>query len=116
VLENLWLERRDEHYLFFKGLIQVAGLCASPEAIPASHASEAWAAAAPGRAALSTGDDEPRDLRARHLQLDVAAVLRLCEQQAAEIVAGTTSAIPGSRPTRRSCIFSPRERGTDFHD
>src|SRR2546423_12627744 len=25
VLENLWLERRDENYAFFKGLIQIAG-------------------------------------------------------------------------------------------
>ena len=89
VLENLWLERRDEHYLFFKGLIQVAGAYVhlQKQFLHPTHPKHGRRL----RPAVRLFHLAARNLAAfapRHLQLDVAAILRLCERQAAEIIAG----------------------------
>lgn len=87
VLEDLWLSARDENYLFFKGLIQVAGAFVHlqkqflhpdhpkhrPRLRPAVRLFE-----------LSIKNLAPYG--PRHLSLDVAGVLRMCEQHVAQIV------------------------------
>ncbi|EDY21426.1 hypothetical protein CfE428DRAFT_0671 [Chthoniobacter flavus Ellin428] len=89
VLENLWLERRDENYPFFKGLIQVAGAFVhlQKQFLHPTHPKHGRRLRPAVRlfqlAAKNLGAFAPR-----HLQLDVAAVLRLCERQSAEIIAG----------------------------
>ncbi|MDR3403347.1 MAG: DUF309 domain-containing protein [Chthoniobacter sp.] len=89
VLENLWLERRDEHYLFFKGLIQLAGAYVhlQKQFLQPTHPKHGRRL----RPAVRLFQLAVKNLAAfapKHLQLDVDAVLRLCERQAAEIIAG----------------------------
>jgi len=89
VLENLWLERKDEHHLFFKGLIQLAGAFVhlQKQFTHPTHPKHGRRM----RPAVRLFQLAAKNLAAfapRHLHLDVAAVLRMCERQAAEIVAG----------------------------
>src|SRR6201996_2167204 len=89
VLEDLWLERRGEHYLFFKGLIQVAGAFVhlQKQFLHPTHPKHARRM----RPAVRLFQLAAKNLSAfvpRHLQLDVAAILDLCERQSAAIVAG----------------------------
>jgi len=89
VLENLWLKRRDEHYLFFKGLIQVAGAFVhlQKQFVHPTHPKHGRRL----RPAVRLFELAAKNLAPfapRHLQLDVAALLRLCARQAEKIVAG----------------------------
>jgi hypothetical protein len=89
VLENLWLERRDEHHLFFKGLIQLAGAYVhlQKQFVHPTHPKHGRRLRPAVRlfqlAAKNLGLYAPK-----HLHLDVAAVLRMCDRQAEAIVAG----------------------------
>ena len=89
VLENLWLERRDEHYLFFKGLIQVAGAYVhlQKQFLHPTHPKHGRRLR-PAVRLFNLAAKNLATFAPEHLQLDVAAVLRLCERQAAQIIAG----------------------------
>ncbi len=88
VLEDLWLERRDENYRFFKGLIQVAGAFVhlQKQYLYPSHPKHGRRLRPAVRlfqlAAANLDGYAPR-----HLQLDVEVVLALGAQQTAEVVA-----------------------------
>src|SRR5580700_9769542 len=85
VLENLWLERRDEHHLFFKGLIQLAGAFVhlQKQFVHPKHGRRLR----PAVRLFQLAAKNLAPFAPRHLQLDVAAVLRLCERKAEKIVA-----------------------------
>jgi len=88
VLENLWLERRDGNYRFFKGLIQVAGAFVHLQKQfqhPGHH--KHGRRLRPAVRLFHLGVTHLIPYAPRHLQLDVAALLLLCEQHAAEVVA-----------------------------
>jgi hypothetical protein len=89
VLENLWLERRDENYLFFKGLIQVAGAYVhlQKQFVHPTHPKHGRRLR-PAVRLFQLAAKNLTPYSPRHLQLDVAAVLRLCERHSAEIMAG----------------------------
>jgi len=88
VLEDLWLGERDENFLFFKGLIQVAGAFVHlqkqfqhPE--HPKHRPRM-------RPAVRLFEIAMRNLApygSQHLHLDVAALVRMCEYYVGEIVA-----------------------------
>ena len=88
VLEHLWLRTRGADYLFFKGLIQVAGAFVhlqKQHLHPAhpKHATRLRPAVRLFHLAMANLDP----YAPRHWQLDVAALVRLCRELAAEIVA-----------------------------
>ena len=88
VLEHLWLRTRGEDYLFFKGLIQVAGAFVHLQKqhlhpTHPKHATRLRPAARLFHLAIANLDP----YAPRHWQLDVAALVRLCRELAAEIVA-----------------------------
>lgn len=89
VLEDLWLERRDEHYLFFKGLIQVAGAFVhlQKQYVHPTHPKHGRRLR-PAVRLFQLAAKNLAPFAPRHLQLDVSAVLRLCERKAEKIVAG----------------------------
>jgi len=89
VLENLWLERRDEHYLFFKGLIQVAGgfVHLQKQYVHPTHPKHGRRLR-PAARLFQLAMKNLAPFAPRHLHLDVSALLRLCERQVEEIVAG----------------------------
>jgi len=88
VLEDLWLERRDEHYLFFKGLIQVAGAFVhlQKQYVHPTHPKHGRRLR-PAVRLFQLAAKNLAPFAPRHLQLDVDAVLRLCERKAEKIVA-----------------------------
>jgi hypothetical protein len=88
VLENLWLERRDENHLFFKGLIQIAGAFVhlKKQFLHPEHPKHGRRLK-PAVRLFQLGAKNLAPFAPCHLQLDVAALLRLCEQRVAEIVA-----------------------------
>ncbi len=88
VLENLWLERRDENHLFFKGLIQVAGAFVhlQKQFLQPEHPKHGRRLK-PAVRLFHLGVKNLASYRPCHLQLDVDALLWLCEQRAAQIVA-----------------------------
>jgi predicted metal-dependent hydrolase len=88
VLEDLWLQTRDENHLYFKGLIQVAGAFvhlqkqfARPDH-PKDGKRLRPAVRLFGLAMKNLGAFRPH-----HLQFDVELLCRVCEGLAAEIVA-----------------------------
>jgi len=88
-LEPLWLEQRDEHRSYFKGLIQVAGAFVHLQkqyAHPGHPKHGRRLRPAARLFQLAAGNLAP--FAPRHLQLDVAALLRLCARQVDKIVAG----------------------------
>jgi hypothetical protein len=87
VLEDLWLERRDENHLFFKGLIQVAGAFVhlQKQFLHPDHHKHGRRLR-PAVRLFHLGAKNVAPYGPRHLQLDVAAVLWMCEQHAAQIV------------------------------
>jgi predicted metal-dependent hydrolase len=89
VLENLWLERRDEHHLFFKGLIQLAGAFVhlQKQFVHPTHPKHGRRMR-PAVRLFRLAAKNLATFAPRHLQLDVAAVLQLCERQEEEILAG----------------------------
>lgn len=89
VLENLWLERRDEHYLFFKGLIQVAGgfVHLEKQYVHPTHPKHGRRLR-PAVRLFQLAMKNLAPFAPEHLHLDVAALLRLCERQVEKIVTG----------------------------
>lgn len=87
VLENLWLESRDENHLFFKGLIQVAGAFVhlQKQFLHPDHHKHGRRLR-PAVRLFHLGAKNLAHYAPRHLQLDVDSVLRMCERRAAEIV------------------------------
>ena len=88
VLEDLWLERQDENYRFFKGLIQVAGAFVHLQKQylhPLHHKHGRRLRPAVRLFQLATTNLD--GYAPRHLRLDVVALLRLCEQRAAAVIA-----------------------------
>ena len=88
VLEDLWLSARDENYLFFKGLIQVAGsfVHLQKQYLHPDHPKHRPRM----RPAVRLFELAMKNLAPygpRHLQLDVAGVLHLCQGQVDAIVA-----------------------------
>jgi hypothetical protein len=88
VLEDLWLERRDEHHHFFKGLIQFAGAFVhlQKQYVHPTHPKHGRRLR-PAVRLFQLAAKNLAPFAPRHLQLDVAAILRLCDQRSAEIVA-----------------------------
>jgi predicted metal-dependent hydrolase len=89
VLENLWLERRDEDHHFFKGLIQVAGAFVhlQKQFLHPSHPKHGRRL----RPAVRLFQLAARNLSPfgpHHLHLDVAALLQMCELQKQAVVDG----------------------------
>ena len=89
VLENLWLERRDEHYLFFKGLIQFAGAFVhlQKQYLRPDHPKDGRRLK-PAVRLFALGTKNLAPFAPSHLQLDVAALLGLCRALVAEIETG----------------------------
>lgn len=87
VLENLWLERRDENHLFFKGLIQVAGAFVHLQKQflhPGHH--KHGRRLRPAVRLFHLGVKNLAPYAPHHLQLNVTALLRMCAQRSTEIV------------------------------
>jgi len=86
VLEHLWLERKDEDHLFFKGLIQVAGAFVhlQKQFLRPGHPKDGRRLR-PAARLFHLGMKNLEGFRPRHMHLDVEAVHQLCERQAAEI-------------------------------
>jgi hypothetical protein len=88
VLEELWLRRRDEHYAFFKGLIQFAGAFVhlQKQAARPKHPKDGRRLHPAVRLfRLALANLEP--YRPKYLRLDVTAVCALCAAISEEIVA-----------------------------
>jgi predicted metal-dependent hydrolase len=88
VLEHLWLQGRDGNYHFFKGLIQVAGAFVhlQKQFLHPDHLKHGRRLR-PAARLFRLGVKNLTPYGARHLQLDVEALCRMCEQMIAEIVA-----------------------------
>ena len=88
VLEDLWLSARDDNYLFFKGLIQVAGAFVhlQKQFLHPDHPKHR-PRLRPAVRLFELGIKNLSPYGPRHLFLDVSAVLRLCEDKVAKIVA-----------------------------
>jgi hypothetical protein len=89
VLENLWLERRDEHHHFFKGLIQFAGAFVhlQKQFEHPTHPKHGRRMR-PAVRLFQLAAKNLAPFAPKHLYLDVAALLRLGDEQVAEIIAG----------------------------
>jgi hypothetical protein len=88
VLEHLWLQRRDENHLFYKGLIQVAGAFVhlQKQFLRPDHPKDGRRLRPAVRLfhlALQNLDA----FRPAHMDLDVASLCALCTRIADEIVA-----------------------------
>jgi hypothetical protein len=88
VLEDLWLGARDENYLFFKGLIQIAGAFVhlQKQFLHPEHPKHR-PRLRPAVRLFELGMKNLAPYGPLHLHLDVAALLRMCEGLVAEIVA-----------------------------
>ena len=89
VLENLWLEGSDEHYQFFKGLIQVAGAFVhlQKQYLHPTHPKHGRRMR-PAVRLFQLAMKNLTPYAPKHLHLDVAALLRLCERHVHDIEAG----------------------------
>jgi predicted metal-dependent hydrolase len=89
VLENLWLEGSDEHYQFFKGLIQLAGAFVhlQKQYVHPTHPKHGRRLR-PAVRLFQLAVKNLTPYAPKHLQLDVAALLRLCQRQVHAIEAG----------------------------
>lgn len=87
VLEDLWLSARDENYLFFKGLIQVAGAFVhlQKQFLHPEHPKHR-PRLRPGVRLFELAMRNLAPYGPRHLYLDVAALLEMCERYVAQIV------------------------------
>jgi hypothetical protein len=100
VLEHLWLRGRDEHYGFFKGLIQVAGgfVHLQKQAARPEHPKDGRRLHPAVRLfRLALANLEP--YRPRHLRLDLEALCALCTGVISEITASDFTRNPW-RPER----------------
>lgn len=88
VLEHLWLKGRDEHYGFFKGLIQLAGAFVHlrKQYLRPDHPKDGQRLRPAVRLfALALANLEP--YRPQHLRLNVEEVCELCRAWVSEIEA-----------------------------
>lgn len=97
VLEHLWLAGRDEHWAFYKGLIQIAGAFV--------HLQKQWLRPdhpkdgkrlRPACRLFALGLANLLPYGARHLALDLGAVERMCARHVAGIVASDFTVNPWS--------------------
>lgn len=88
VLEDLWLERRDEHWAFFKGLIQFAGAFVhlQKQFLRPQHPKDGRRLAPAARLFRLAAENLDR-FRPLHLRLDVEAICAQCDAFAREIEA-----------------------------
>jgi len=95
VLEHLWLQRRDENYAFYKGLIQIAGAFVhlKLQSLHPDHPKHGRRLQPAVRLFLR-GIEHIAPYGPRHLRLDVAALCRLCSKFADEIAASDFSQNP----------------------
>ena len=95
VLENLWLERRDEHHHFFKGLIQFAGAFVhlQKQYDHPTHPKHGRRMR-PAVRLFQLAAKNLAPYAPKHLHLDVAALLRLGERQVHAIVSGDYESNP----------------------
>ena len=86
VLEHLWLQRRDENYAFFKGLIQVAGAFVhlKKQYHHPSHPTHGRRLH-PAVRLFRLAAQNLAPFAPRHLHLDVAALCEMCAARADEI-------------------------------
>jgi hypothetical protein len=86
VLEHLWLGCRDDNFLFFKGLIQVAGAFVhlQKQHLRPDHPKDGRRLR-PAVRLFRLGAQNLRAYAPLHLCLDVAALLALCGRMAEEI-------------------------------
>jgi hypothetical protein len=108
VLEDLWLSARDENYLFFKGLIQVAGAFVhlQKQFLHPEHPKHR-PRLRPAVRLFELGMKNLTPYGPRHLFLDVLAVLRLCEDQVAKIVASEFERNPWQPSTAPQLRLEP---------
>lgn len=88
VLEHLWLRTKDENHLFFKGLIQVAGgfVHLQKQFLHPEHPKHGRRLN-PAVRLFRLAIKNLQPYAPRYLQLDVAALIQLCEREIAEILA-----------------------------
>lgn len=82
VLEDLWLERRDENYAFYKGLIQVAGAFVhlQKQYLHPDHPHHGRRLQ-PASRLFALAEKNLRGYGENHLLLDVGGLRELCESQ-----------------------------------
>lgn len=88
VLEQLWLRGRDENYLFFKGLIQIAGAFVhlQKQFLHPEHPKHGRRLR-PAVRLFHLGVQNLAPFGPRHWQLDVAALCTLAQHYAAQVAA-----------------------------
>jgi hypothetical protein len=86
VLEHLWLQKRDENYAFYKGLIQLAGAFVhlQKQFLRPTHPKDGGRAR-PAVRLLLLAAKNLESYRPHHLRLDVERTWTLCSALAAEI-------------------------------
>ncbi|MGB8355325.1 MAG: DUF309 domain-containing protein [Chthoniobacteraceae bacterium] len=87
VLEHLWLQKKDENHLYFKGLIQIAGAFVhlQKQYLRPMHPKDGKRLA-PASRLFELGMRNLEGYCPRHLHFDVEALYRLCAQLAGEII------------------------------
>lgn len=97
VLEHLWLRTKGGDHLFFKGLIQVAGAFVhlQKQHLHPGHPKHATRLR-PAVRLFRLGAANLEPYSSVHLRLDVAALVRMCRDLAAEIVTTDFSRNPWS--------------------
>jgi len=105
VLEDLWLRRRDEHYAYFKGLIQFAGAFVhlQKQAARPEHPKDGRRLQ-PAVRLFRLAHANLKAYRPRHLRLDVTAVCVMCAAFAEEIVASEFTRNPWPAQTPRLAL------------
>lgn len=100
VLEDLWLQTRDESYHFYKGLIQVAGAFVHlrKQFLRPDHPKDGRRLH-PAVRLFRLGAANMQPYGPTYLSLDVSAVCRMCHQYAEEIVACDFTRNPWSPDT-----------------
>ncbi len=95
VLEHLWLQRRDENYAFFKGLIQIAGAFVhlQKQSLRPDHPKDGRRLR-PAVRLFDLGATNLHSYRPIYMRLDTEALCELCEQLAREIRASEFSRNP----------------------
>ena len=86
VLEHLWLQRRDDNYAFFKGLIQIAGAFVHlQKQFLRPHHPKDGRRLRPAVRLFDLGTTNLRPFRPVYMRLDTDALCALCNQLADEI-------------------------------
>ena len=114
VLEHLWLGARDEHWAFYKGLIQIAGAFVhlQKQFLRPEHPKDGRRLR-PACRLFALGLANLSPYRPRHLALDLQGLETLCAQYVAGIVGSDFTVNPWSPETApRLTLLSPA--GGDF--